>query len=183
MERPESSVQSPESRVQAGFSIQRSESSAHGPASRVQSLASRVQCPEYSVQRPESMVQLLRPESRNSGMPEQLPCIWVSSIKRIMLSACYYSTPIVITCDIFYFMSEIVLGIRFSIMYHVSHMFCNFAIIVFSRGLFFYHILIDADWNLSMEETNLYQSLAAAHLFQMLQIQVIFQEGAYQIFF
>ena len=44
-------------------------------------------------------------------------------------------------------MLEIVLGIRFSVMYHVSHMFCNITIVVFSRGLSFYDILIDADWN------------------------------------
>ena len=49
VQRPEFSVQSPESR------FQRPESRAHSPESRVQ--------------RPDSSVQLLRPESRNSGMP------------------------------------------------------------------------------------------------------------------
>ena len=37
--------------------------------SSVQSPTSRLQRPEYRVQRPKSSVQLLRPESRNSGMP------------------------------------------------------------------------------------------------------------------
>ena len=39
------------------------------PASRVQRPASKVQSPEPRVQHPESSVQLLRWESRNSGMP------------------------------------------------------------------------------------------------------------------
>ena len=41
-------------------------------------------------------------------------------------------------------------------MYHVSHMFCNFTIIIFSRGLSFYRILIDTDWNRSVEEATWY---------------------------
>ena len=61
---PASSVQSPESSVQRPASrVQRPESSVQSPASSVQSPASRVQ-------RPEPSVQLLRPESRNSGMPD-----------------------------------------------------------------------------------------------------------------
>ena len=73
-----------------------------------------------------------------------------------MLCACYCSIPIVAICDVFFFMLEIALGIRFSVMYDLSHMFCNFTIKVFSRGLSFYHILIDADWNTSNEEANWY---------------------------
>ena len=83
-QRPDSSIQSPTSRFQGPESrVQRPESSVQSPASRVQRPASRVQRPESSVQspdsnvqspapraqRPESSVKLLRPESRNSGMP------------------------------------------------------------------------------------------------------------------
>ena len=73
---PWATVQSPESRVQRlESSAQSPEPSVQSPASRVQSPASRAQNPESSiqsppprVQRPESSVQLLRQESRNSGM-------------------------------------------------------------------------------------------------------------------
>ena len=58
-----SSVQRSESNVQsAGSRVQCRESSVQSPASRVQVPVSRMQ-------RPESSVQLLRPESRNSGIP------------------------------------------------------------------------------------------------------------------
>ena len=60
------------------ISVQCSASRVQGPASSVQSPASSVQRPECSVQspasrvqRPEPSVQLLRPESRNSGMPDR----------------------------------------------------------------------------------------------------------------
>ena len=63
---PESSVQRPDSSVQSAASrVQRSESSGQSPVSSVQS-------PESRVQRPESSVQLLRPGSRNSGMPSYI---------------------------------------------------------------------------------------------------------------
>ena len=52
---PTSTVKSPASRVQS-------------PASRAQRPESSVQSPAFRVQRPVSNVQLLRPESRNSGM-------------------------------------------------------------------------------------------------------------------
>ena len=52
------------------FSIQGSESSVQSPASRVQRPEPSVESPASRVQRPESNVQLLRPESRNSGMPK-----------------------------------------------------------------------------------------------------------------
>ena len=64
----------------------------------------------------------------------------------------YYNTCVFLKSH----MSEIVLGSRFSFMYHVSHMFCNFTIIIFSRGLSFYRILIDTDWNRSVEEATWY---------------------------
>ena len=74
-----------------------------------------------------------------------------------MLYICCCSIPIVIICDVFFFMCEIVFWIRFSVMYHhVSHIFYNFTVIIFSRCLSFYHILIAADWNLSVEESNWY---------------------------
>ena len=43
--------------------------SVRSPAFRDQRLESSVQSPVFTVQRPESSVQLLRPESRNPGMP------------------------------------------------------------------------------------------------------------------
>ena len=51
--------------------VQRLESSVQSPASRVQRPESNVQGPESSVQSPEPRVQLLRLESRNSGMPKE----------------------------------------------------------------------------------------------------------------
>ena len=82
IQHPECSVKSPESRVQSSASrVQSPASSVQRPEPSVQILASRVQRPESSVQspafsvqvqRPESSVQLLRPKSRNSGMPSNL---------------------------------------------------------------------------------------------------------------
>ena len=58
------------SRAQSPMSSVKSpESSAQSPAFRVQSLVSRVQRPASRAQRLGSNVQLLCPESRNSGMP------------------------------------------------------------------------------------------------------------------
>ena len=51
--------------------VQHSASRAHELEPSVHSPASRVQRPEFRVQHPESSVQLLRPESRNSGMPSK----------------------------------------------------------------------------------------------------------------
>ena len=73
---PQSIVQNPASRVQHPASgVQRPASGVQRPAFRVQSRASRVQRPgsriqslASRVQPPESSVQLLRIESRNSGM-------------------------------------------------------------------------------------------------------------------
>ena len=93
VQRPEFSVQSPASRVQRPDSIVKSpETSAQSPASRVQRPESSVQSPESSVQspasrvqRPESNVQLLRPEFRNSGMPD----LFVSGLSLYNLK-CYF---------------------------------------------------------------------------------------------
>ena len=49
--------------------VLRSASRVQRPGFRVQRPGSNVQSPTSRVQRPESSVQLLRPESRNSGMP------------------------------------------------------------------------------------------------------------------
>ena len=51
-----------------------------------------------------------------------------------MIYACYCSLPIVIIRDAFFFMPEIILQIRLSVLYH------NLL-----KSLSFYHILIDAD--------------------------------------
>ena len=83
------------------------------------------------------------------------PYFWVSFIKSIMLCLLFFINH----CHNmwrFLFYLKIVLGLRFSVMYDVSHMFCNFTIIIFSRDLPFYHTLIDAVWNLSAEEANYY---------------------------
>ena len=71
-----SSGQRPES------SVLSSASSVQGPMSKVQSLASRVQHPESSVQGPESSVQLLHPESRNSGMPSWNALLFMKTSSR-----------------------------------------------------------------------------------------------------
>ena len=77
--------------------VQRPESSAQSPASRAQRPESRVQSPASRVQRPETSIQLLRPESRNSGMPKQnktareifaansLEIIWFSFLLLILI--------------------------------------------------------------------------------------------------
>ena len=51
------------------FNVQGSGSSVQSPASSLQSPESSVESPAFRVQRSESNFQLLRPESRNSGMP------------------------------------------------------------------------------------------------------------------
>ena len=66
------SVQCSASRVQSpASSVQSPASSVQRPESRVQRPESSVQSPASRVQRPEPSVQLLRPESRNSGMPDR----------------------------------------------------------------------------------------------------------------
>ena len=70
MQRPVSSVQRPESRVQnPAFRVQHLESSVQSPASKVRRPESSIQNAGSRMQRPESNVQLFRPQSRNSGIP------------------------------------------------------------------------------------------------------------------
>ena len=66
---PESTVQGPEPSIQDVVSrVPRPESSVQSPASRVQRPESSIQSPASRVQHSKSSVQLLRIESRTSGM-------------------------------------------------------------------------------------------------------------------
>ena len=67
--------------------VQRSESSVQSPESSVQSPESRVQRSESSVQRPTFSVQLLRAESRNSGMPMSLAisAVFISGFQQVFI--------------------------------------------------------------------------------------------------
>ena len=68
-----------------------------------------------------------------------------------MLYALCYMLPHVKTCEVFCLTSVFVLTIRYFIMYNVSLMFFSVNIKFYSRDLFFYHVLLDADWYISVE--------------------------------
>ena len=71
-----------------------------------------------------------------------------------MLYAFYYMSLFVKTCEFFCLTSVFVLTIRYFIMYNVSLLFFSVNIKFYSGDLLFYHVLLDADWYISVEEAN-----------------------------
>ena len=71
-----------------------------------------------------------------------------------MLYTFYFMLLFVKTCEFFSLTSVFVLAIRYFIMYNVSLLFFSVDKKFYSGDLLFYHILLDADWYISVEEAN-----------------------------